>query len=138
MSSFFKYYLGPAVLGGRVAWDPVWGEMHREAVYIDALIGSDVETANEIGQLQRRVAMQARQLEELSVAFAVVLRMLAEAKQLDLEILDRRVDAELELRRTPPEKPAGTCVLCGNPRRGDQLSDTAYGRACAPSCEATR
>lgn len=134
MSRFFKHYLGPAAFG--IAWDPVWGEMHREAAYIDQLISNDVESGDEVDRLKRRVATQSRQIEELSTALAVLLRMLGEAKQLDLEILEHRVDAELEMRRTPPEKPPGTCTLCGKQRPGDRLSNTAYGLVCTPNCEA--
>ncbi|MBL9014154.1 MAG: hypothetical protein JNL83_08255 [Myxococcales bacterium] len=132
--SFFKYYLGPTVAG--VAWDPVWGEMHREAAMFDAMIASDVESANDLDKLQRRVAKQARQLEELSATVAVLLRMLGEAKHVDLEILEHRIDAEVELRRAPPDPVPGTCALCGRDRKGEQLSKTAYGLACTPSCDA--
>ena len=133
MSRFFKHYLGPTVFG--IAWDPVWGEMHREAAYIDQLIGHDVETSDQLEQLKRRVAMQSRQIEELSTALAILLRTLGEAKQLDLEVLDHRVDAELELRRTPPEQPPGICTLCSKQRPGERLSNSPYGLVCTPSCE---
>jgi uncharacterized coiled-coil protein SlyX len=133
MSRFFKHYLGPTALG--IAWDPVWGEMHREAAYIDQLISNDVETSDDIQRLQRRAATQSRQIEELSAALAVLMRMLGEAKQLDLEILDHRVDAELELRRAPAEQPPGICTHCGKQRPGERLSNSPYGLVCTPKCE---
>lgn len=123
-SWFFKY----GIQGGVDRW---------QGDELEALVMSDVDTANDIEKLRRQVVRQGTVIEELASIVAVMSRMLAESGQLDTKVLQYRVEADLDARRAPPEPPPGTCVQCGRTRAGRELSTTAFGAVCAGGCPAS-
>ena len=110
-------------------------QMQGEA--LEGLVMSEVEFARDVEGLRRRVIDQSLVIEELGAVVAVMSKMLIESGHLDRKVLKYRVDAELDARRAPPEKPSGTCVLCGRERPGAALSITAYGAVCSGGCAAS-
>ncbi len=118
----------------RMFWMSINDQLQTEA--LEANLLADAETARDVEGLRCRVIEQGMAIEELGAMIAVMSKMLIASGQLDPAILEHRVDAELDLRRTPSTtpKPAGTCVLCSRQRPGEQLSTTAYGAVCSGGC----
>lgn len=101
---------------------------------LEALVMSDAETARDLEGLRRRVVEQGLVIEELGTLVQVMSKMLAASGHLDAHVLEHRVDAELDLRRAPPEVPSATCMMCGRERPGAEISKTAYGAVCTGGC----
>jgi len=116
----------------RMFWMSINDQLQTEA--LEANLLADAETARDLEGLRRRVIEQGLVIEELGAMVAVMSKMLIASGQLDAQVLEHRVDAELDQRRAPPVKPAGTCVLCSRQRPGEQLSTTAYGAVCSGGC----
>jgi hypothetical protein len=102
----------------------------------DWSLQNELETAKDLETLRRRTAEQTQQIEELTTIVGVLSRMLAEAGHVDPSVLHHRVDAALEERRAPAPPPPVQCMLCGKQRPANEISSTAYGPVCSPSCDA--
>jgi hypothetical protein len=105
-------------------------------------------TSDEIHALDDQATQQAiatismhTQIAELSATVSVLMKMLAEAGQLDMKVLRYRVEAELDARHAPtePEPPATmpteiACAKCGKKVPPPQTIMTVKGAICDPSC----
>jgi hypothetical protein len=114
-------------------WVDGWQSEQIEQLQ-QSTLATDIELLGDLAALRREVVAQSVQLEELATIVTVMSRMLADAGQLDSQVLARRVEAALEERREPPPGRSAKCVLCGVERPAGTYSTTPYGAACHPSC----
>lgn len=77
----------------------------RQRDDINDLAAESGATAYGVEILQQQVAQLRPMVFELSATVAVLVKMLAEAGQLDTKVLQYRVEAELEERRHPKPPP---------------------------------
>ncbi|MFN0245769.1 MAG: hypothetical protein ACKV2T_02605 [Kofleriaceae bacterium] len=111
---------------------------------INDLAGQAGAAAYGVEMLQHQLGQLRPMLFELSATVAVLVKMLAEAGQVDPKVIQHRVDAELEARRTwrpPPAQPsppaplpAIRCTRCGRDVAPARTIMTADGAVCDPAC----
>ncbi|HUJ57245.1 MAG TPA: hypothetical protein VLX92_02080 [Kofleriaceae bacterium] len=148
-------------------WDTVFDPrfmLHREVNEWNDIQDLQDQTADAAAQLRQltKIATAAhRQLYELSITTGVLVKMLAEANLLDVEVLRTRAEAELAAARAQPPPPVVipdpwasapaqaavqaappaaapvTCPLCGKQVPANQTTITARGTVC-DGCAATQ
>lgn len=101
---------------------------------LEANLLGDVEMARDVEGLRRCVRDQQVVIEELGALVSVMSKMLIASGHLDAQILQHRVEAQLETERAPAERPPATCTLCGRTRPAAEISNTAYGAVCSGGC----
>jgi hypothetical protein len=109
---------------------------------INELQGTAGAAAFVADHAQRQLAQLRPMVFELSATVAVLVKMLAEAGQVDPKVIQYRVEAELEARRNwrpPPAPPAQPlpairCTRCGRDVAPERTIMTADGAVCDPVC----
>lgn len=109
---------------------------------INELQGTAGAAAYSAEMAQQHLAQLRPLVFELSATVAVLVKMLAEAGQLDPKVLQYRIEAELEARRNwrpappPPPSPIPNikCVRCGREVPPSTTIMTADGAVCDPVC----
>jgi formylmethanofuran dehydrogenase subunit E len=97
----------------------------------DARFYGDLALSN-VEQLRTQVLSQRDQIRDLSVAVAVLVKMLAEAGTVDDKVLRYRVEAELEerLEASRPENRTTTCIRCKQQVAAARTQVTDDGTVC--------
>jgi hypothetical protein len=117
----------------------------RQRDDINDLAAESGATAFSVDALQRQVAQLRPMVYELSATVAVLVKMLAEAGQLDPTVVQYRVEAELEERRNPAPRPPQApdapdaprmihCSKCLRMVHAERTIMTANGAICDPVC----
>lgn len=114
----------------------------RQRDDINDLAAESGATAYSVDILQQQVAQLRPMVFELSATVAVLVKMLAEAGNLDPKVVQYRVEAELEERRhpkpappPPPEAPRVIrCIRCLREVPAERTIMTGNGAMCDPAC----
>jgi hypothetical protein len=117
--SFFKYWMDTD---------------YRQRDDIDQLAFETEVVSDSVVRVTKQVAGLRTQVQELSAAVAVLLRMLAEKGELDPAELERRVDAEIAVRCAPKPQPPVVCIRCKKSVPANTTMITGDGVVCDPSC----
>ena len=115
----------------------------RQRDDINGLAASAGATAYSVEHLQSQLYQLRPMVFELSATVAVLVKMLAEAGQVDPKVIQYRVEAELEERRKPvpfvappPEVlPMIRCTRCMREVEPSRTIMTADGAVCDPTCQ---
>jgi hypothetical protein len=114
----------------------------RQRDDINDLAGTAGAAAYGVEVLQEQLRQLRPLVFELSATVAVLVKMLAEAGQVDPKVIQYRVEAELEARRNwrppPPPPPSPIppirCTRCGRDVLPERTIMTADGAVCDPVC----
>jgi len=108
---------------------------YRQRDDIDAATESLQQTGSEVVRLQKQLLALAPQVEELSATVAVLMKLLADAGQLDTDVLQYRVEAMLEERRAQAAEVGPLrCVRCQQPIDLARAMMTPNGLVHGPVC----
>jgi hypothetical protein len=100
----------------------------------DAALEQGTMLGQSIGALQRRVQVQAHEIDKLRTALAVLAQVLSDAGVVDAKVLDYRLEAAFEeAEAQASEQQAGRtemCVGCSQPFPVSRLNVTEMGNMC--------
>lgn len=126
-------------------WDRFFDSEYRQRTDIGALQDLENQTAADLGSHDARIGRLEKQLHELQMTLAALMKVMSEMGQLDPRAVKMRVEAELEamlppapakpavharpVKERPPDVPV-TCARCGATVPSSRKTITEAGTLC--------
>jgi hypothetical protein len=124
-------------------WDRFFDNDYNQRTDIGHLQDQEQQVALDLGSQQTRINLLERQIHELGMTLAALMKVMSEMGQLDARAVKLRVEAELEAMKPPAPapivahpaktKPADfpvTCDKCGQTVPSSRTTITATGTLC--------